>query len=113
LARRSRRTRGGLRPGGEHSDAGGPHLAPRAPVDLTTVLVHGAHRRLPRLTVANGPSPERLEKQQRDVLTSLNEALAPFRILTRIACDISADHSLDRTDELLGRPEVLVRRERP
>jgi putative hydrolase len=64
------------------------------------------------LTVANGPSPERLEKQL-DVLTSLNEALAPFRILTRIACDISADHSLDRTDELRGRPEVLVRRERP
>src|SRR5207245_11071510 len=35
----------------------------------------------PRLTVANGLSPERLE-QQLDVVAALNEALAPFRILT-------------------------------
>ena len=30
------------------------------------------------------------------------EALAPFRILTGIECDINVDGSLDQTDELLG-----------
>ena len=61
----------------------------------------------PRLTVANGLSPERLE-QQLDVVAALNEELAPFRILTGIECDINADGSLDQTDELLGRLDVVV-----
>ncbi|MGY1856625.1 PHP domain-containing protein [Modestobacter sp. SYSU DS0290] len=61
----------------------------------------------PRLTVANGLSPERLE-QQLDVVAALNEELAPFRILTGIECDILADGSLDQTDELLGRLDVVV-----
>ncbi|PZS27972.1 MAG: PHP domain-containing protein, partial [Pseudonocardiales bacterium] len=41
----------------------------------------------PRLTVANGLSAERLEKQL-DVVAALNEELAPFRILTGIEVDI-------------------------
>jgi putative hydrolase len=61
----------------------------------------------PRLTVANGLSPERLE-QQLDVVAALNEELAPFRILTGIECDINLDGSLDQTDELLGRLDVVV-----
>jgi putative hydrolase len=61
----------------------------------------------PRLTVANGLSPERLEKQL-DVVAELNEELAPFRILTGIECDINVDGSLDQTDELLGRLDVVV-----
>jgi putative hydrolase len=61
----------------------------------------------PRLTVANGLSPERLEKQL-DVVAALNEELAPFRILTGIECDINPDGSLDQTDELLGRLDVVV-----
>ena len=61
----------------------------------------------PRLTVANGLSPERLE-QQLDVVAALNEELAPFRILTGIECDINIDGSLDQTDELLGRLDVVV-----
>ncbi|HEX2771418.1 MAG TPA: PHP domain-containing protein, partial [Micromonosporaceae bacterium] len=61
----------------------------------------------PRLTVANGLSPERLEKQL-DVVAGLNEELAPFRILTGIECDINVDGSLDQTDELLGRLDVVV-----
>src|SRR4051794_1122004 len=61
----------------------------------------------PRLTVANGLSPERLE-QQLDVVAALNEELAPFRILTGIECDINVDGSLDQTDELLGRLDVVV-----
>ncbi|RBY94934.1 PHP domain-containing protein [Blastococcus sp. TBT05-19] len=61
----------------------------------------------PRLTVANGLSPQRLEKQL-DVVAELNAELAPFRILTGIECDINPDGSLDQTDELLGRLDVVV-----
>ncbi|RBY74834.1 PHP domain-containing protein [Blastococcus sp. TF02-09] len=61
----------------------------------------------PRLTVANGLSPARLE-QQLDVVAALNEELSPFRILTGIECDINVDGSLDQTDELLGRLDVVV-----
>ena len=61
----------------------------------------------PRLTVANGLSPERLERQL-DVVAALNGELAPFRILTGIECDINVDGSLDQTDELLGRLDVVV-----
>jgi putative hydrolase len=61
----------------------------------------------PRLTVANGLTAERLEKQL-DVVAALNEELAPFRILTGIECDINVDGSLDQTDELLGRVDVVV-----
>jgi putative hydrolase len=61
----------------------------------------------PRLTVANGLSPARLEEQL-DVVAALYEELAPFRILTGIECDINVDGSLDQTDELLGRLDVVV-----
>jgi putative hydrolase len=61
----------------------------------------------PRLTVANGLSPARLERQL-DEVAKLNEELAPFRILTGIECDIHVDGSLDQTDELLGRLDVVV-----
>ncbi len=61
----------------------------------------------PRLTVANGLSPERLMKQL-DVVAAVNEELAPFRILTGIEVDILDDGSLDQTDELLGRLDVVV-----
>lgn len=61
----------------------------------------------PRLTVANGLSAERLERQL-DVVAALNEELHPFRILTGIECDINLDGSLDQTDELLGRLDVVV-----
>jgi putative hydrolase len=61
----------------------------------------------PRLTVANGLTAERLE-QQLDVVAALNEELSPFRILTGIEVDINVDGSLDQSDELLGRLDVVV-----
>ena len=61
----------------------------------------------PRLTVANGLSPARL-RSQLDLVARLNEELAPFRILTGIECDINLDGSLDQTDELLGRLDLVV-----
>ena len=61
----------------------------------------------PRLTIANGLSPERLRRQL-DVVTALNDELAPFRILTGIEVDILEDGSLDQEPELLARLDVVV-----
>jgi putative hydrolase len=61
----------------------------------------------PRLTIANGLSPDRL-REQLDVVAALNEELAPFRILTGIECDILEDGSLDQEDALLERLDVVV-----
>jgi putative hydrolase len=61
----------------------------------------------PRLTVANGLGPERL-RVQLDEIAELNEGLAPFRVLTGIEVDILEDGTLDQTDELLGRLDVVV-----
>ena len=61
----------------------------------------------PRLTVAHGLSKERLEQQLADVAT-LNEKMAPFRILTGIEVDILEDGSLDHTDEVLSQLDVVV-----
>jgi len=61
----------------------------------------------PRLTVANGLSPERLRRQL-DVVAEVNERLAPFRLLTGIEVDILEDGSLDQDDELLARLDVVV-----
>ncbi|HET7521049.1 MAG TPA: PHP domain-containing protein [Candidatus Limnocylindria bacterium] len=61
----------------------------------------------PTLTVANGLSVERLERQLDDV-AALNAELAPFRILTGIEVDILSDGSLDQTPELLSRLDIVV-----
>ncbi|MGH3572806.1 MAG: PHP domain-containing protein, partial [Pseudonocardiaceae bacterium] len=61
----------------------------------------------PRLTVANGLSPERLRRQL-EVVAGFNETLAPFRILTGIEVDILADGALDQTEELLALLDVVV-----
>jgi putative hydrolase len=61
----------------------------------------------PRLTVANGLSPERLEAQL-DEIAGLNAELAPFRLLTGIEVDINEDGSLDQEPELLSRLDVVV-----
>ena len=61
----------------------------------------------PRLTVANGLSPERL-REQLDVVARLNEELAPFRLLTGIEVDILDDGALDQEPDLLGRLDVVV-----
>jgi putative hydrolase len=61
----------------------------------------------PRLTVANGLSPARLRRQL-DVVAALNGQLAPFRLLTGIEVDINEDGTLDQSDDLLHRLDVVV-----
>ncbi|MFD7427365.1 PHP domain-containing protein [Streptomyces sp. NPDC059818] len=61
----------------------------------------------PRLTVANGLSPERLRRQLAEV-AELNEQWAPFRLLTGIECDINLDGTLDQEDELLEQLDLVV-----
>jgi putative hydrolase len=61
----------------------------------------------PRLTVANGLSRERLLRQL-DIVAALNREMAPFRILTGIEVDILEDGTLDQTDDILGRLDVVV-----
>ncbi|HEY8787626.1 MAG TPA: PHP domain-containing protein, partial [Actinopolymorphaceae bacterium] len=61
----------------------------------------------PRLTVANGLSPERL-RAQLGMIAKLNAEMAPFRILTGIEVDINADGTLDQDEELLAQLDVVV-----
>ena len=61
----------------------------------------------PRLTIAHGLSPERL-RDQLAVVAELNEAMAPFRILTGIEVDILEDGSLDQEEDLLASLDVVV-----
>ncbi|WP_375483197.1 PHP domain-containing protein [uncultured Jatrophihabitans sp.] len=66
----------------------------------------------PSLTVANGLSAERLEKQL-DVIAGLNEGYAndgetPFRILTGIEVNINDDGTLDQKPALLARLDLVV-----
>jgi putative hydrolase len=61
----------------------------------------------PRLKVARGLSAERL-RQQLDVVATLNEQLAPFRILTGIECDINEDGTLDQEPSLLAELDLVV-----
>src|SRR5437870_3265522 len=61
----------------------------------------------PRLTVANGLSRDRLEKQL-EVVAELNAELAPFLVLTGIEVDILDDGSLDQDEDLLERLDVVV-----
>jgi putative hydrolase len=61
----------------------------------------------PRLSVANGLTTERLHRQL-DEIAALNDELAPFRILTGIEVDILDDGSLDQTEDVLARLDVVV-----
>ena len=60
-----------------------------------------------RLTVAHGLSAERLRDQLEEV-GEVNEKLAPFRILTGMEVDILEDGTLDMTDDMLSRLDVVV-----
>ena len=61
----------------------------------------------PRLTIANGLSPDRLRRQL-DVIDKLRDRVAPLRILTGIEVDILSDGTLDQQPGLLERLDIVV-----
>ncbi len=61
----------------------------------------------PRLTVANGLSAERLD-QQLEIVAAVDESYDDFRLLSGIEVDIHDDGSLDQTDRMLDRLDVVV-----
>lgn len=61
----------------------------------------------PRLTVAHGLDADRLRRQL-EVVATVNEQLAPFRLLTGIEVDILEDGSLDQEEDLLAVLDVVV-----
>ncbi|HOY18638.1 MAG TPA: helix-hairpin-helix domain-containing protein [Haliscomenobacter sp.] len=56
---------------------------------------------------ANGLQPERVLSQMEEIDT-LNKTLAPFRIFKGIECDILNDGSLDYTEDILAKFEVVI-----
>ena len=99
--------RGDLHTHSDWSDGGSPiDVMARAARDLGHEYV-ALTDHSPRLTVANGLDAARLMRQL-DVVERVNAQLAPFRILTGIEVDILDDGSLDQTDELLSRLDVVV-----
>ena len=108
--------RGDLHTHSDWSDGGSPieemMLAARALGHEYVALTDHS----PRLTVANGLTPERL-RQQLDIVHALNERFAeeaaagtaqPFRVLTGIEVDILEDGGLDQEPELLADLDVVV-----
>ena len=61
----------------------------------------------PRLTVANGLSPDRLRTQMQ-IVAKANELMAPFRLLQGIEVDILDDGALDQEEELLAQLDFVV-----
>lgn len=61
----------------------------------------------PRLTIAHGLTAERLAEQL-DVVAEVDATYDDFRLLSGIEVDIHDDGSLDQTDEMLERLDVVV-----
>ncbi|HUI03838.1 MAG TPA: PHP domain-containing protein [Acidimicrobiales bacterium] len=101
------RLRGDCHSHSDWSDGGSP-IAEMA--DAAAALGHdylALTDHSPRLTVAHGLDPERLVRQL-EVVEAVNEAMAPFRILTGIEVDILEDGGLDQDPALLARLDVVV-----
>ena len=103
-----RRLRGDLHVHSDWSDGGSPIE------EMAMTAVELGHEYLaltdhsPRLTVANGLSAERLERQL-GVVEAVNAQLGDgFRLLTGIEVDILDDGSLDQTPAMLDRLDVVV-----
>lgn len=99
--------RGDLHSHSDASDGGSPvaEMAATAVALGHSYLAVTDHS--PRLTVANGLSPERLARQL-ELVSEVDAALPDFRLLSGIEVDIDEDGGLDQTPELLDRLDVVV-----
>ena len=99
--------RGDLHSHSEWSDGGSPVQEMAA---TAAALGHGylaMTDHSPRLTVANGLTVERLERQL-DLVAEVDAALDGFRLLSGIEVDIDEDGELDQTPAMLDRLDVVV-----
>ncbi|HUK68160.1 MAG TPA: PHP domain-containing protein [Streptosporangiaceae bacterium] len=99
--------RGDLHTHSDWSDGGSPIEAMAAAAQAVGHDYIALTDHSPRLTVANGLDPERLRRQLQ-LVSELNDRLAPFRILTGIEVDILDDGSLDQEPDLLDQLDVVV-----
>ncbi|RZS89666.1 putative hydrolase [Motilibacter rhizosphaerae] len=99
--------RGDLHTHSDWSDGGSPPAEMAAAARSLGHAYAALTDHSPRLTVANGLSPERLRRQL-DVVAEINAGYDDFRLLTGIEVDITEEGGLDQTDELLGRLDVVV-----
>jgi putative hydrolase len=93
-----------------HTEASDGHFTIREMADAAIELGHeylAISDHSPRLTIANGLSTERLLAQLDDI-GRLNAELAPFRLLTGIEVDINEDGTLDQSDDVLARLDIVV-----
>ncbi len=103
--------RGDLHSHSDWSDGGSPIQ------EMAVTAVEIGHEYLaltdhsPRLTVANGLTTERLERQL-EIVGALDKQLTKhaegFRLLSGIECDINEDGTLDQTNDMLGRVDIVV-----
>jgi putative hydrolase len=93
-----------------HTDASDGGSPLREMVDTARGLGHSylvVTDHSPRLTVANGLSPERL-RAQLEQIAEVNAELTDFRVLTGIEVDILDDGALDQDPELLDQLDLVV-----
>jgi putative hydrolase len=93
-----------------HTEASDGHFTIREMAEAAIELGHEylvISDHSPRLTIANGLATDRLLAQL-DEIERLNAELAPFRLLTGIEVDINEDGTLDQSDEILSRLDVVV-----
>jgi putative hydrolase len=93
-----------------HTDASDGGSPLREMVETAQALGHSylvVTDHSPRLTVANGLSPERL-RAQLEQIAELNAELTGFTVLTGIEVDILEDGTLDQEPELLDQLDLVV-----
>jgi putative hydrolase len=93
-----------------HTDASDGGSPLREMVETAQALGHSylvVTDHSPRLTVANGLSPERL-RAQLEQIAELNAELDGFTVLTGIEVDILEDGALDQEPELLDQLDLVV-----
>ncbi len=99
--------RGDLHSHSDWSDGGSPVTEMAA---TAAALGHGylaMTDHSPRLTVANGLTAQRLDRQL-GLVAGIDEAMDGFRLLSGIEVDIDEDGALDQTPEMLDRLDVVV-----
>jgi putative hydrolase len=93
-----------------HTDASDGGSSLREMVETARSLGHSylvVTDHSPRLTVANGLSPQRLRAKLEEI-GELNAELTDFRVLTGIEVDILDDGALDQEPELLDQLDLVV-----